>query len=113
MSNTQHITEAVETIISTRDFCGDEKAALRSVESDRHIRFTEAEKQEIWSKVNGTWKESQVAAGANILTPHERKQACAALEDDWGDPDECKNWTPENSRRLRMNHERNSRNFEQ
>ena len=108
MSNAQHIQTAVDTIINTRDFCGDERQALRDVESDNRIRFTTEEKQEIWARVNGTWKESQIAAGAKILTDHQHRAAYAALEEQ---SDE--NWTPDHSRRLRMNHERNSRNFEE
>lgn len=81
MSNEQHIDQAINEIINTRDFCGDERAALHAVESDHRIRFTPAEKKEIWAKVNGTWKESQVAAGAKILNEHERRAACKALEE--------------------------------
>lgn len=107
MSNTQHIQEAVDTILATRDFCGDEQQALRDVQADRRIHFTTAEKKEIWAKVNGTWRECQKACEAKILTSHERQAACKALEDDESD------WTPEHSRRLRMNHSRNNSNFEE
>ena len=105
MSN---IEQAVSEILATRDMCGDEQQCLRDIESELG-KFSATELQEIWAKVNGTWKESQVAAGAKILNSHERDAAHAALEDDWGDPDE--NWTPEYSRRLRANHARNNANF--
>lgn len=98
------IDQAVSEILTTRDFCGDEREALRAVESDNGVKFTADERREIWGRVNGTWKESQVAAGAKILSSHERQSACRALEDD--------DWTPETNRRLRMNHARNCSNFE-
>jgi hypothetical protein len=82
MSNQEVITEAVDTILNTRDFCGDERQALRDVQADRKVKLSSDEVAEVWARVNGTWREHQIAAGAKILTPDERAAACRALEDD-------------------------------
>ena len=108
--NTTAIHTAVDSIITTRDFCGDERACLRQVEIDFGIKFTLEERKEIAGRVAGTWREFQVEAGAKILTADERRSACAALETEDSEHDD---WSPENSRRLRMNHARNNSNFEQ
>ena len=80
MSNAQYIQEAADAVVTTRDFCGSESNAIRMVEDDYGIRFTSEERFEIMSRADGTWRESQIQAGARILTPDQRRKAYRDLE---------------------------------
>jgi len=77
----QHIDSAIEAVLATRDFCGDERQAIKDIEGDFVIRFTEIEKRCISRAVELQWKESQSAAGVvHPLTSGERAKAFAAVE---------------------------------
>ncbi len=62
------IDEAQNAIISARDFCGDEKQAVRDVLADHNVREV-ADRNKVWKiakfRANGEWNASKKAAGVN------------------------------------------------
>lgn len=60
------ITEATDAIISARDFCGDEKEAVRDVLADHNIR-DRADRNKVWgiakARANKAWNRARVEAG--------------------------------------------------
>ena len=68
------LTDAVETILNTRDCCGNERQALREWEQENR-RLTSAEALEVASEVWSQWNSSRLAAGVTApVSPEERKQ---------------------------------------
>jgi hypothetical protein len=59
------IDNAVDLIINTRDFCGDEKRAIKDFCSDERI----ADWQKVWRianfRANALWNQHQKDAGVN------------------------------------------------
>lgn len=55
--------DAVDTVLNTRDMCGDEVKAIKQVEDDHGIEFTRGERFNIWLKANDEWNKSQADAG--------------------------------------------------
>lgn len=81
MNINQVIASTIDLILATRDFCGDERAALRDAQDDFGRRFTESEKRAIADGVRRGWSQSQADAGVtNPLTDSERAKAYADVE---------------------------------
>jgi hypothetical protein len=78
MTNEQE--EAIQAVITARDFCGNEKQAVAQVEADNDIEFTSEEKRFIVGQADRRWNESrQVAGVVNPLSQIDRERAFAAL----------------------------------
>lgn len=76
---TTELNDAVETILNTRDFCGNEREALLDWQ-DENRRLTPEERTSVWAAVEWHWRKSQVEAGATILTADQRRRAYADIE---------------------------------
>jgi hypothetical protein len=66
-----NISNAVETIIQTRDFCGNESEALRDWEAENGA-LSEHQGAQVWQGVKEEWK--------HALTDAERLQAFSDIE---------------------------------
>lgn len=79
MKNT-NLTDAVETILNTRAFCGNEAEALREWQAENG-KLTVAERAEVWAAVETAWRKSQLEAGVQFpLSTEERARAYADIE---------------------------------
>ncbi len=75
------INNAVQTIIQTRDFCGDEREALRDWQSENGIRLTAHQKQQVWEDVEKEWSLCQIQAGVKRpISNQERLHISRVLE---------------------------------
>ena len=54
----------IETLLTTRDFCGDEKDALSVWECENEITLSAEQRAHVWKKLNQEWKKYQIEAGA-------------------------------------------------
>ena len=72
--------EAIETIIQTRDFCGNEAEALRDWEAENGA-LSEHQRAQVWQGVKEEWKLWQLKANVqHALTDAERLQAFHDIE---------------------------------
>ncbi len=60
---TGHIEAAAEAIITTRDFCGNERQAVRDYCSDNNIEFSNNFFCSAIDVADQNWAASQIAAG--------------------------------------------------
>ena len=75
-----NINDAVQTIIEARDFCGDEREALRDWQHENG-RLTTHQKQQVWEAVEREWSICQTEAGVIFpISNHERRQIFGSLE---------------------------------
>lgn len=63
MTTTALRTALINTILTTRDFCGNERAACLDVFADFGLRFIDAEYRAASFAANNEWRNSQKAAG--------------------------------------------------
>lgn len=68
------ISEAAQSIIETRDLCGDEHEALKQWQSDNR-KLTSREIDEVRREVGRQWLSFQRQAGAKVLTSEDRQAA--------------------------------------
>ena len=81
MTIEDRMSSAVIAIVTTRDMCGDETAALRDTESD-YGRFTEGQREAIHREVEAMWRSNQVAAGVTKpISADERARIGRTLEE--------------------------------
>ena len=74
------IEEAIETIIQTRDFCGNESEALRDWEAENGT-LSEHQRAQVWQGVKEEWTIWQLKANVqHALTDDERLQAFQDIE---------------------------------
>ena len=72
--------DAIETILNTRDFCGDEKLALSEWE-DENGRLSDHQRSQVWQQVGQEWRLSQLGAKVkHALSDTERLAAFADIE---------------------------------
>jgi len=72
--------QAIETILQTRDFCGNESEALSDWESENGT-LSEHQRAQVWQGVDEEWKLSQLRANViHALTDSERLQAFHDIE---------------------------------
>ena len=72
--------ELIETILSTRDFCGNESEAIMEWESENG-KLSEHQRAKVWLEVGQEWKLSQLSANVkHALTDAERLKAFSDLE---------------------------------
>ena len=57
---------AARAVLNTRDFCGDERQALKDFCSENSVELTEDFQRSVFSIVEATWKQSQNKAGVNL-----------------------------------------------
>ena len=73
-------SDAIQTIIQTRDFCGNESEALRDWEAENGS-LSEHQKAQVWQGVKEEWKLCQLKANVqNALTDAQRLQAFRDIE---------------------------------
>ena len=73
-------SEAIKTIIQTRDFCGNEAEALRDWESENGT-LSEHQRAQVWQGVKEEWTIWQLKAKVqHALTDAERLQAFQDIE---------------------------------
>ena len=73
-------SEAIETIIQTRDFCGNEAEALRDWEAENGA-LSEHQRAQVWQGVKEEWKLWQLKANVqHALTDAERLKAFRDIE---------------------------------
>ena len=73
-------SEAIETIIQTRDFCGDEAEALGDWEAENGA-LSEHQRAQVWQGVKEEWTIWQLKANVqHALTDDERLQAFQDIE---------------------------------
>lgn len=77
------IQEAVEAVLATRDFCGNEDEAIEQAGNDLGIIFSGAEIIKIRQQANEAWLVYQRQCGARVLTSAERNKAYADLDADY------------------------------
>jgi len=76
------IIQAIETILQTRDFCGNESEALSDWELENGT-LSEHQRAQVWQGVKEEWRLSQLRANVRrALTDTERLQACRDIESD-------------------------------
>lgn len=74
------IIEAAEVITNTRQFCGNEKEALREWQLENR-KLTTEERSQVWQLVERNWRKDQIDAGVLIpLSNEERAKAYADIE---------------------------------
>lgn len=56
---------AARAVLNTRDFCGDERQALKDFCAENSVELTEDFQRSVFSIVETTWKQSQFKAGVN------------------------------------------------
>ena len=61
--NQDNIREAIKTLISTRDMCGNEAQALKEFQADNKVQFTQLELDYIRDQLAYQWRINQEAAG--------------------------------------------------
>ena len=61
----KHKDRAAEAVIATRDFCGDEFAAVKQYADDNGLKFPKAQYNNIIYRADKLWRLSQKAAGVN------------------------------------------------
>ena len=72
--------EAIETIMQTRDFCGNEAEALRDWEAENGT-LSEHQRAQVWQGVKEEWKLWQLKAKVqHALTDAERLKAFSDIE---------------------------------
>ena len=77
---TMNINDAVQTIIETRDLCGDEREALQDWQHENG-RLTAHQKQQVWEAVEREWSICQTEAGVIFpISNHERRRIFRSLE---------------------------------
>ena len=75
-----NINDAVQTIIETRDFCGNEREALRDWQHENG-RLTAHQKQQVWDAVEREWSICQIQAGVQFpISNQERPHILRSLE---------------------------------
>lgn len=74
MNRTDLINEAVETLISTRDVCGNEREALRDFQADNG-KLTPTEIAAVWQAFESEWNRHQVAAGVKFPIHADERRA--------------------------------------
>lgn len=72
------LDDAVQTILNTRDFCGDEQEALKDWIAENRPLSTQ-ERMDVWRMVETVWRKSQIQSGAKIISPQQRAKAYAAI----------------------------------
>jgi len=73
-------SEAIETIIQTRDFCGNEAEALRDWEAENGS-LSEHQRAQVWQGVKEEWTIWQLKAKVqHALTDAERLKAFSDIE---------------------------------
>jgi hypothetical protein len=65
MNNSQ-MTAAVQTIITTRDFCGNELEAFKDFCADEGVPFSVAAFKAAKFRANNEWRNCQKAAGVPV-----------------------------------------------
>lgn len=74
------ISDAIDTIIQTRDFCGNESEALREWERENGT-LSDDQRLQVWQGVREEWKLWQLKANVqHPLSDHERMQAFHNIE---------------------------------
>jgi hypothetical protein len=77
---TMKTKEAIQTIIQTRDFCGNESEALRDWERENGT-LSEHQRAQVWQGVKEEWKLWQLKANVqHALTDAERLKAFSDIE---------------------------------
>jgi len=77
---TINTSEAIQTMIQTRDFCGNEAEALRDWEAENGT-LSEHQRAQVWQGVKEEWKLWQLKANVqNALTDAERLKAFSDIE---------------------------------
>lgn len=80
----ERIASIVAELVNTRNFCGDERSALRDFEADNG-KFTPAERQQVQRELAASWRADQAAAGVTKpIGSAERVRINRALADDDG-----------------------------
>ncbi len=76
----ENINEAIETILTIRDFCGNEREALADWE-DENGSLSTHERSQVWEAVANEWSISQWQAGVKCpLSDSDRASAFADIE---------------------------------
>lgn len=74
------VRDCAATIISTREFCGDERQALKDWQAD-YRKLSSVEIAAVWAIVNGTWADFQKQAGVSFpISPEERATITRIME---------------------------------
>lgn len=74
------LTDAVETIIATRDLCGHEGEALAQWQADNR-KLSSSERAYVINLANDLWRKFQVQAGVSVpLSNEERARAYRDIE---------------------------------
>lgn len=67
------LNDLIETLISTRDFCGDEQQALKDWQADNR-KLSAKEVMDVWRMFEILWNKNQVSAGVKFpIHPDERR----------------------------------------
>lgn len=75
MKDLSLLNDCAETILATRDMCGNEKEALADWQVENG-RLTPCERETVLRMVSGAWRADQLAAGVTVpLSDEERKRA--------------------------------------
>lgn len=74
------IQDAASTVIQARDFCGNERSALRQWEAD-YGKLTPGERLEVAAEVERQWNDSRSAAGVvSPVSADERRAIIRTME---------------------------------
>lgn len=80
MRNRPDLEDAVQTLIETRDFCGNEQAALKQWQDD-YGKLTTQEITSVWRMFEILWAKHQADAGVRFpLHPDERRAINRVIE---------------------------------
>jgi len=66
------LIDCANSIISTRDFCGNERQALRDWQAD-YRKLSSNEIAAVWAIVNNKWADFQKAAGVHFPVSEEER----------------------------------------